>query len=130
MDNIEIKKNNEIYEKWEAYGFLEGLDETMAVKLSNGFETMANIILGGIKTYIEVETIGFVCLRRCLQNNPKMVLNRIEVTRLLDELNKFMTPESIELACKDSYNAIDGEAELLTSFCDEVYICKKLDEEE
>lgn len=106
---------------WYRLGFLEGLDNEVASTLSDGYDILYNILLDDNEknnNYGEVEIITFSVLRRCHKNNLDMDLTEKRILDILNKLVEYLTPERIELATKNSYNAIDGEAELIFDFCE------------
>jgi len=77
--------NNHIYDRWKSFGFLEGLDDEIAMKVALAFEIASNILLmegkmmdiyfketGNIADDNErVETVIFPVLRRIIGKTPE-----------------------------------------------------------
>lgn len=88
-------KNEKVFDRWNKIGFLEGLDNELAVKVADEFEKVAKYIIITEGEYpSSVETMALPCVRRIfqLQDGPNEKYNPEALCeKLREELKKLDT---------------------------------------
>lgn len=95
------------FEKWKAFGFLDGLSEEDGIALADRFDELANFMLQN-EYDGHVEVMAFPALRRAFVGG----LNDKYSPRALCEKLKEASSEIAVKGGKQSFKSIDPEAEI------------------
>lgn len=95
------------FEKWKAFGFLDGLSEEDGIALADRFEELANFILQN-EYDGHVEVMAFPALRRAFQRGLN---EKYSPRALCEKIKKEYDDEVRKIKDKVPFNNIDAEAE-------------------
>jgi|ERR1044072_433006 hypothetical protein len=109
--------NESVLDKWERYRFLDQIGDGMKILLTDLYENTANYLMECEKDYDRrIDVYVFPIIRRLFLDG--VIVNHVD---LINQLSDFLLePRTIDMINTITVMGLDGEAEALQMFIEEV----------